>query len=266
MGRKYTSTRLPNKCLNCQGCNRCNREGRLQTIIRITQDYCFQNQVAMLINEFALTISPLIMQALCDNSLNDITLKKIAQNRRDFFSSNRIDIDIFCKGLMKKIEQELRYGDMQSLFCSIIDYKQRMENGLCQGFRRASEDMLRSTLALYIEKECFCEARTSTGACDIIVPSERAIIETKLWKGKEYYYAGFPELNDYLQKSNYSEGYYVIFDDTKYPNEIIKENGEVFDIEFQGNLIHVVFVRMNTERPSKLYKQMKHNKKDEAQV
>ena len=100
-----------------------------------------------------------------------------------------------------------------------------MENGNFRGFpkKEVSEDTLRSTLALYIQQETFCEPRSSSGNNDITVPSEKVIIETKLWNGIEYYNSGFPELNDYMDKSNYTEGYYIVFDYNKTPNVVMKE-------------------------------------------
>lgn len=97
------------------------------------------------------------------------------------------------------------------------------------------------------------------GNSDITVPSEKVIIETKLWKGKEYYNSGFPELNDYLEKANYDEGYYIVFDYNKNPNQVIQAHGEFFDKIYEGKLIHVVFIRMNLITPSQLYKADKKN-------
>lgn len=116
---------------------------------------------------------------------------------------------------------------------------------------------MRGTLVLYIKQETFCEPRSSTGNNDITIPSEKVVIETKLWKGREYYNSGILELHSYLTSYNYSEGYYVIFDYNKSTNEVIKEEGEVFDIMYSGKKIHVVFVRMNTTVSSQIYKESK---------
>lgn len=131
-----------------------------------------------------------------------------------------------------------------------------MENGNFRGYPKdkTSEDTLRSTLALYIQQETFCEPRSGAGNNDITVPSEHIIIETKLWKGQEYYNLGFPELNDYLEKGKYFEGYYIIFDYNQNPNSVIQKHGDIFDEQYDGKLIHVIFVMMNATRPSQIYK------------
>ncbi len=230
-----------------------------KTIIRIVQDYCFNNSALILNNEFVLTVSPLITNLLKAGKLNLSELRKAVLKRRDFFHANDLDINFFCKGLFKKLNYELSFYVDVSFYESMIEFKRKMENGNFRGFAKdtTSEDTLRSTLALYIQRETFCEPRSGAGNNDITVPSEKVIIETKLWKGQEYFNSGFPELNDYLNKSKYEEGYYVIFDYNKTLNSIIKENGEVFKVQYDGKLIHVVFIRMNAVSPSKIYKESK---------
>lgn len=234
-----------------------------KTIIRITQDYCFGNSASILCNEFAMTIAPHIAKQLNMGGLDLSGLHTIAKKRKDFFIANEIDISAFSKGLFKKLNYELSFYEYESFYDSIVTFKRKMENGNFRGFpkKKISEDTLRSTLALYIQKETFCEPRSSSGNNDITVPSEKVIIETKLWEGTEYYNSGFPELNDYLDKSNYSEGYYVVFDYNKTPNVVMKEQGEIFDTNYQGKLIHVVFVKMNAVRPSQIYKEEKRESK-----
>lgn len=226
-----------------------------KTVIRIVQDYCFNNSASILNNEFVLTVAPLISQTIANKTLTPAKMKSIAKQRTDFLHANNLDVDTFCKGLLAKLNYELQFYTKESFYSSIIEFKRRLENGNFRGFSKGkiSEDTLRSTLSVYIRQETFCEARSGAGNSDIVVPSEKTIIETKLWKGFEYYNAGFPELNDYLGKSSYTEGYYVIFDYNQTKNKIIKENGEVFDTHFQGKLIHVIFIRMNVTRPSKIY-------------
>lgn len=231
------------------------REEISKTVIRIVQDYCFNNSALVLNNEFVLTVAPLISQAIANKTLTPAKMKCIVKKRADFLCANSLGADDFCKGLLAKLNYEFSFCTEASFYSSIIEFKRRLENGNFRGFskEKISEDTLRSTLSVYIRQETFCEARSGAGNSDIVVPSEKTIIETKLWKGFEYYNAGFPELNDYLEKGNYVEGYYVIFDYNQAQNKIIKENGEVFDTHFQGKLIHVIFIRMNVTRPSKIY-------------
>lgn len=230
-----------------------------KTIIRTVQDYCFSNSAPLLSNEFALYIASSLSRAIERKELTPGAFAKIAGKRKDFFRANDLDVKVFCKGLFKKLNYELDFIEDASFFWAIKEYKRKMENGVCKGFppKTTSEDALRGTLVLYIEQETFCEPRSSTGNNDITVPSEKVVIETKLWKGKEYYNSGIPELHSYLTSYNYSEGYYVVFDYNKSANEVIKENGEVFDITYSGKTIHVIFVRMNTTVPSQIYKETK---------
>lgn len=230
-----------------------------KTVIRIVQDYCFKNSAINLINEFVLTITPSLVASIENGNLALSDLRKILQKRKDFFFANDLDINLFCKGLYKKLNYELSFYADISFYKSILIFKQKVENGNFRGFPKAStsEDTLRSTLSIYIQQETFCEPRSGAGNNDITVPTEKVIIETKLWKGNEYYNSGFPELNDYLKKANYNEGYYIVFDYNQKPNKVIQENGEVFDKQYEGKLIHIFFVIMNPVTPSQLYKTSK---------
>lgn len=232
-----------------------------KTVIRIIQDYCFSNSAPIFCNEFAMTISPYVIKEIKANNLDLDKLKKTAKIRKDFFRANGVQIAPFCKGLFTKLNCELSLYEFESFYDSIVTFKRKMENGLSRAFtkEKVSEDELRCALALYIRDETFCEPRSSSGNSDITVPSKKIIIETKLWNGIEYYNSGFPELNDYLDKNNYTEGYYVVFDFNKTLNQVIKEQGEIFDIKYKRKLIHVVFVRMNTICPSQIYKEEKRN-------
>ncbi len=235
------------------------QEDKTKTIIRIIHDYCYNNSAQLLCSEFVLSTASLVEKHIRLNTLNLAKLKEIANKRNDFFIANDVNSLIFCKGLFKKLNYELSFYNFPSFFDTIIELKRKMENGNFRGFPKntTSEDTLRSTLALCIQQETFCEPRSGAGNNDITVPSENIVIETKLWNGNEYYQSGFPELNEYLDKSNYNEGYYIIFDYSQTPNKIILEKGEVFDVQYQGRLIHVVFIRMNPIRPSKKYRSEK---------
>lgn len=226
-----------------------------KTIIRIVHDFCFSYSAPILSSEFALSITPLIVKCLRKNTLDLGQLKNIVDSRKDFFIANNIESTEFNKRLFQKLNYELSFYDACDFYDSIITFKRKMENGNFRGFPKdsTSEETLRSALNIYIYEETFCEPRSGSGNNDITVPSERVVIETKLWKGMEYYNSGFPELNDYLDKYNYFEGYYIIFDYNQTPNDAIKENGEIFDTQYDDKLIRVIFVKMNAIRPSKVY-------------
>ena len=227
-------------------------------LIRIICDYCFRNASSVFVNEFSLYLAPRISKQMRSGSLTYQTFKNTAEKRSDFFVANDLNASSFCKGLYKNLQYELSFVSADSFYDDIVNFKRIVENGNYRGFPKGtSEDTLRSTLSIYIKEETFCEPRSSSGFNDITIPSQKTIIETKLWKGKEYYNAGLPELNDYLAKANYREGYYVVFDYTQSPNEIVKECGEVFDRTFDGKTIHVIFILMNRIPPSKIYKSKK---------
>lgn len=235
----------------------------IQRIIKIIGDFCFKESSPTLSNEFSLYLSPLIVKIIEGNNFNYRKFKQFAKKRQDFFIANDLDADQFCKYLYAKIKAELSYFTSESFHDELIEFKRRVENGNYRGFPKqsSSEDTLRSALDIYIRKESFCEARSSSGRNDIVIPSEKSIIETKIWNGEEYYNAGIPELHDYLDKANYKEGYYIVFDYNKNINRIIAKNGECFTVDYKGKQIHVIFVLMNRESPSKLYNAAKAKNK-----
>jgi len=234
-----------------------------KTIIRIVQDYCANHDTLYLCNEFALTIGPLISEHIHAKTMNLDKFKKITKKRRDFYIVNNLDFNTFSKGLFERLKLELSFYAPASFFRSLKNFKEKMENGNFRGFSKdtTNEDTLRCSLALFIKEETFCEPRTSTGNCDIVVPSEKVIIETKKWRGMENFNAGLSELNDYLEKSNYHEGFYIVFDYNQTSNEIIKQKGEIFDEQFKGRIMHVIFIKMNAVRPSRIYMESKKRKR-----
>ena len=230
-----------------------------KTVIRIISDFCLGYSASVLANEFVLSVTPKIIKQIPSDNFDLAQFIKIMELREDFFIANDLDLLTFSKLLFHSLNRELLFYDSPTFYDSIILFKQKVENGHARGFpkEKTSEDALRSVLAIYLQEETFCESRSGSGNNDIVVPSEKVIIEVKLWDGKEYYLSGFPELNEYLVRSTYEEGYYVIFDYNIKPNLIIKEKGEEFDIKYESSLIHVVFIRMNTPRPSKIYSESK---------
>ena len=232
-----------------------------KTIIRVIQDYCSNHSALNLCTQYALAITPSILEHIKSKTMVYSKFNEITKVRKDFYFANGINFTIFNKGLFKKLNYELTFCNSTSIFVLLRNFKQKMENGNSRGFRNGTpEDTLRCTLALSIEAETFCEARTSAGNSDIMIPSMKAIIETKIWKGIEYYKSGLFELNDYLEKNKDYEGYYVIFDYTQSINEVIKKKSHIFDEQFQGRVMHVVFIMMNATSPSKIYTEQKKNR------
>lgn len=232
-----------------------------KTIIRIIMDYCFSNSAIYNNDKFALTLSSKIIN-LRKKEYDFSLFYEEAKKRTDFFVANEINCFEFCKGLYKKLNQELSFYTPTTFFDLIVEFKRKIENGAFRGFPKAktSEDTLRSTLTIYLDVEAFCEPRSAAGNNDITVPSCKTIVETKLWEGEEYYNSGFPELNEYLEKYNYKTGYYIIFDYNKSINKIMKSNGAIFSTKYCNKDIQVFFIRMNEVRPSEVYKTNKDNK------
>lgn len=229
-----------------------------KTILRVILDFCSKKSINCLTNEFALTVTPTIHSSIEFDNLTFLKFKNTCSKRKDFFIANDLNIDKFCPLLYKEIKQELSYYNFDTLLDSLKEYKRRLENGNSRGFPQGiKEDALRSDLSNYIRYENFCEPRCSSGNCDIIIPTQKCIIETKLWHGEEYYNSGLPELCDYVKSQGYKKGYYVIYDYSVSENIIIKNKGEIFCVVNDGIEISVIFIRMRKVSPSIIYKNKK---------
>lgn len=228
----------------------------VSSLIRIIQDYCFKKNINLLVHEFSITVAPKASCLIENSKMTYDNFKEISERRRDFFISNDLNVHDFTRKLYYAINYEIGFCNFPSFLESILEFKRRVENGLAKakGLALRDEDTLRGFLAVYITDDTFLEARTSFGNSDIIVPSEKTIIETKIWKGKQYYDDGFPELESYLLAMHYKEGYYVIFDYSQNDNLVVSACGEVFDYEYNSLLIHVIFIRMNKTAPSQIGK------------
>lgn len=228
-----------------------------QTIIRIIQDYCFENSFIFDCDAFATYLAKSILPNIKNSSLDLPLFKQIATKRKSFFVGNDIQVVDFCKDLFQRINFESKFYVTRTIQDELMAFKRKMEDGNFRGFPKdkTSEDTLRCSLNLYLQHETFCEPRCSGGNCDIAIPKEKTVIETKLWRGEEYYNSGFPELYEYLEKRNYNKGYYVIFDYNKSDSKTIRENGEIYNLKYNKKDICVIFIKMNPIRPSKKYKE-----------
>ena len=227
-------------------------------ILRIILDYCHMKRTELFSYEFALIVCPSINKEIVDNTLTFSRFKSICKKRNDFFVANELNVNDFCLCLYKHLKHELSYFVFDSFLDSLKEYKRRLENGNARGFPEGtSEDTLRSDLSTYIRQENFCEPRCSFGQCDIIIPQQKSIVETKLWKGIEYYNSGLPELAAYVKAQKYSRGYYVIYDYNAKDNEMIQRNGECYSLLYDEVKIEVIFIRMRKVPPSKIYKSQK---------
>ena len=87
----------------------------------------------------------------------------------------------------------------------------------------------------------YLEVRTGRGRMDLIIlhQQRRYIIETKLWEGKGLYGKGKKQLAAYLGLEGETEGYYVVFDHRKKPEER-KEEEQIEDKTIVSFVIPVV--------------------------
>ena len=63
------------------------------------------------------------------------------------------------------------------------------------------------------------EVQTSRGRMDLIIThsQRKYIVETKIWRGANYYQAGKRQLAAYLKVEGVIEGYYIVFDHRQNP-------------------------------------------------
>lgn len=229
-----------------------------KTVLRIIEDYCYKRNINNLVIEFSLMVTVKISKAILNNNLTHERFRSICNSHREFYFANDLNNEQFLLNLYHVIKKEMMYYEFDSVLDSLIEYKNRMENGNLKGFPKGTkEDTLRSNLAIYLNYENFCESRCGSGNSDIIIPSQKSIIETKLWKGEEYFNSGIPELKEYLLKQGYFQGFYVVYDYNRNSNIIIEKKGEKFEINYDGIRINVIFIRMNPVCPSQIYKNKK---------
>lgn len=226
-------------------------------LIRIIQDYCFANNASIFCDRFSIFLNNKIIQLLRKKEFNTSEFIKISKVRKDFFVANDIiNIKLFCKGLFEEINKELNYCKEEDFYNFIIRMKYKFEDGLVKRLNKekTEENELKGILAAFINEETFLEAEMNGGKSDICVPEEKVVIETKLWKGEEYYKSGFPELDTYLENRRYSEGFYVNFDYNYGGCNYSNINNGIFDLEYNNKLIHIIFIKMKPIEPSKKYK------------
>jgi hypothetical protein len=92
----------------------------------------------------------------------------------------------------------------------------------------------------------YVEVRTGRGQMDLIIlrNGKKYIIETKVWGGKSLYQSGKSQLAAYLKSEGAKEGYYVVFDHRRKPEERVEE--EIID----GKAIVSYCIPVLQERPS----------------
>lgn len=157
----------------------------------------------------------------------------------------------------KKQSQEKQKGDAkkQALTPAIQSFKTFVEGNaysIFQTLKQPVEEIGRTLLQTYLRPRGFREAQMAGGRSDLIYPAEEAVIETKIWRDQERFKDGMTELVCYLESQNYTEGFYILFDNTQKDNIVVSQFGQdMFDIELQGKKIHVCFIKINPIAPSK---------------
>lgn len=139
----------------------------------------------------------------------------------------------------------------------IFNFKQLVESTGYKAFdlKNLKEEVGRTLLHFYILGHGYREAEMAAGKSDLILPNEKVIIETKIWRDKNRFISGINELSAYLKSQSYDLGYYIVFDKTRRANAIMKENDnkEVFWIKPNKNIwILCIFVKINPISPSQL--------------
>jgi hypothetical protein len=128
-------------------------------------------------------------------------------------------------------------GDMaKSMLGWNVDFRDQIRRTL-EGFksfveRQAASDILnggqpsesigRTLLQAYLTPRSYREVPVRGGKCDILAftsGGKRVVLETKIWRGAEYYEQGLREIGEYLEGEatdcDYGGAFYVIFDPTK---------------------------------------------------
>jgi hypothetical protein len=226
-----------------------------RAIIRAVQNYCFINDAENLVIDFTTSIESTLVSLISRKELTATTVENAVQKHHDFITANGLDVKTFAGGLFQSLRKIIPYFSQDPFDEIMLRIRRRFETDLSRVFvEGTSEDKLRTIWKALLDEESFIESKTSSGQCDICVPSQRLVIETKLWKGEQYYEDGLPELIAYLNGFDYENGYYIVFDYLIGETSVSAAKGRTFDIQLDGKRIHVMFVKMKHVAPSQIGK------------
>ena len=116
--------------------------------------------------------------------------------------------------------------DMESLLDNFRDFIIRAGFRILQVPDTPQESVGRHLLFAYLDQfvrlvggVMHIEVQTGRGRMDLIVThnQQKYIVETKVWRGDNYYRAGKRQLAAYLKLEGTTEGYYVVFDHRQTP-------------------------------------------------
>ncbi len=99
------------------------------------------------------------------------------------------------------------------ILANLLNFKNYIENTAYEVFQKQpfNEELCRTLVQTYLSSRGFREAHMGGGRCDLVYPSENTVIETKLWRGKQYFEDGLKQLRAYLRAQEYTIGYYLTF-------------------------------------------------------
>jgi len=225
-------------------------------IISVIQDFCNKRGLTFESEKFALTFGSVCASQIENNMLSIDSVALLLKNYQSFIKGNDLSLEQFAVEIVQEICANSDYIPQKPEFHTAIEnFKAYVEGNLYPAFQvtaNPKEETGRTLLQAYLRPRGYRESQMSGGNSDLIYPSERIIVETKIWHDIERYKDGIVELSSYLDSQSYDTGYYVLFDNTQRDNAVIKENSSaVFDVHYGRHLIHCFFIKIKPIAPSK---------------
>ena len=92
-----------------------------------------------------------------------------------------------------------------------------------------------------VDGQMYLEVQTGRGRMDLLIlhNSQKYIVETKIWEGERSYTAGKKQLAAYVRLEGAAEGYYVVFDHRRNPEQRM-ETETLADLTIRSYVIPVV--------------------------
>lgn len=155
-----------------------------------------------------------------------------------------------------KVERNIKMArSTDNIMKRIVDFKKATESIYYVAFNvtpQPREEIGRTLLQAYLNVISFREIKMAAGQSDIFCPDDNTIIETKIWRGTQYFNDGIMELEEYLLSQKYSSGFYVVFYNTIKKPTAIKNDRDIFKITTpRGTDICCVFINIKPISPSK---------------
>ena len=228
----------------------------LKNLIGVIQEFCYSRGYEFKISYFAQQFAYEIQDDLEAKAINKDLFNNKLRKHRYFLASNDIRIQEFSNELIEYISMHLGYiSQKQYLHNILVRFKDFVEDVGYHVFDNGVfEENGRTLLQGVLTERGFREAQMAGGQSDILIPSEKTIIETKIWNGKQGFEDGILELCAYLKSQRYKTGYYIVFDFNKSPCIVRKENGDVFKVKEQGCDINIIFISGKPVNPSSIGK------------